>query len=302
MISVISPSYNQRQFLPFCLQSIADQRSDASIEHIVLDGGSTDGSIELLENASPPLDGWSSGPDGGQSHAINTGMARAKGSILCWINSDDGLALGACERMQSALGAVTSPAWAIGGCRVIGEDGSPSGHWRPVSGVHDQLSGIVQWGCNYLMQPAVFWNREMWEVAGPLVADLHYCMDFDLWLRFFKMAPPILVSGDIGIHRQQKDSKTSLVGAEIFSEYRSAIHQRLDYDKCLKTAALRDVARQAAKAGNAAMFHNNSGLSRRCLAEAMKCSPTALLEPHFLKAVARQLSAALSSSDSPRKV
>ncbi|WP_052573932.1 glycosyltransferase family 2 protein [Haloferula sp. BvORR071] len=300
MISIVTPSYNQEAFLPFALQSIASQRESAVIEHLVFDGGSTDGSANIIATASVPPDYWTSGRDGGQSNAINSGMTRAKGDILCWINSDDGLAPGAAARMQAALGDCKGPAWAVGGCQIIGEEGEEFGHWRPEHGKHDELAGILHWSRNYLMQPAVFWNRAMWEQAGPLVADLHLCMDFDLWMRFFNIAKPVLVEGDIGIHRRQGESKTSLVGAEIFAEYRRAIHLRLGHDKRLKKIALRDVAGQAAKAGNAAMFLRNRKLSRQCLSEAVKSTSSAVFEPHFLKAVVKQIGIFPGPSGLPR--
>lgn len=298
--SIVSPSYNQDRFLSYCLRSVAEQRSEARLEHLVYDGGSADDSVGILEEAEPPPEFWQSAPDGGQSNAINSGMARAKGEILCWINSDDGLAPGACARMQAALGGQKGPAWAVGGCRIIGEDGEERGHWRPEQGRHDELAGILHWSRNYLMQPAVFWNRAMWEQAGPLVEDLHLCMDFDLWMRFFSIAKPSLVAGDIGIHRQQGESKTSLVGSEIFAEYQRAIHLRLGHDKRLKKIALRDVAGQASKAGNAAMFVKSRKLSRQCLVEAVKSSRFAVFEPHFLKALAKQIGASFRPSGSPR--
>lgn len=293
MVSIITPSYNQSLYLPYCLRSIEIQRLTADIEHLVIDGGSKDGSVDILENCKTQPDYWQSSPDGGQSAAINHGISSSKGNILCWINSDDGLVTGACAHMESLLGSAKEPLWAIGACRIIGEDNFQTDTWRPIPGIHDELTAVLNWRENYLMQPAVFWNRAMWKVAGPLIEDMHYAMDFDLWLRFFTFARPILITEEIGIHRQQGQSKTSQVGSEIYAEYRRSLEKRLNCKKTLLSLGLRDLAANAALAANRAIFFENLPLSRRCLREALRASNTALLQPHFIKAIVKNFLALL---------
>ena len=212
-ISDDTPSFNQGRFLPYCLNSMQSNESTCNIEHLVFDGGSSDGSLNILTQRANELDYWRSERDRGQSHAINCGMSMAKSNVLCWINSDDALAPGAAARMASLLGNCSSPAWAIGQCLVIDEANNEIGRWRPRS--HDNLEYVLRWSKNFIIQPAVFWNRAMWDLAGPLEEELHLAMDFDLWLRFFKIASPFLVNQPIGVHRTHGESKTSHAGVRI---------------------------------------------------------------------------------------
>ena len=87
-ISIVTPSYNQADYLNECLTSVKGQNQTA-IEHLVFDGGSSDGSVEIIRTFEDTLAHWESGPDGGQTAAINKGLTRASGDILCWLNSDD---------------------------------------------------------------------------------------------------------------------------------------------------------------------------------------------------------------------
>src|ERR1700730_7109776 len=180
-----------------------------------------DGSLDILIQRSKDIEYWRSEKDGGQSHAINTGMTLARSDVLCWINSDDALAPGAAARMVSLLGRCSMPAWGIGQCLVIDESNKETSRWTPAS--HNNLEFVLRWSRNFIMQPAVFWNRAMWNVAGPLEEQLHFAMDFDLWLRFFKIAAPILIDQPIGVHRSHGKSKTSHAGARILDEYRRSL-------------------------------------------------------------------------------
>src|SRR6266536_1476210 len=95
LISIITPSFNQSAYLEFCLTSVQRERALAPLEYIVFDGGSDDSSVAILQRHARSIDYWQSRPDGGQSNAINSGIALSKGSILSWINADDALASGA---------------------------------------------------------------------------------------------------------------------------------------------------------------------------------------------------------------
>jgi GT2 family glycosyltransferase len=286
MISVISPSFNQSRFLEFCIHSVSSQRIPGELEHLVLDGGSTDGSLNLLQEHAHHLDYFHSQADDGQSDAINTGMSMARGELLCWINSDDGLAPQAVSAMASAMADPTKPAWAIGQCLVIDERGDHLRTWNPTR--HDNLDFVLNWRDNYVMQPAVFWTRSMWEAAGPLRTDYHYAMDFDLWIRFFKICKPILVNQPIGIHRVHGQSKTSLVGVRIFDEYLRILDDRLSDDPTRRKKGLRDVAHSLCWRANAEIFHGNIPLSRTLAAKAFSAAPSAAIaDISFWKALVK---------------
>jgi len=284
-VSIVTPSFNQSEFLEFCLRSISAERAQGHVEHLVLDGGSTDASLSILDRFSDVIDYRRSGPDRGQSSAINAGMARATGDILCWINSDDGLAPGAVQAMRDAIGDARGPAWGIGCCDHIDEDGRRFKTWRPSR--HDELDYVLDWRRNYILQPAVFWNRQMWELAGPLEESLHYAMDFDLWLRFFQIRKPVLSDKPIGMHRSHGRSKTSLVGCRIYDEYLWALDKRLVTDPRRRKLGRSHVRHALCHWANSEVFHRNNERAREAMRKALSLSVLAAADSSFMKAAAK---------------
>lgn len=284
-VSVITPSFNQGAFIEFCLKAISSERALGHMEHLVLDGGSTDSSLATINNFSAVLDYWCSKPDNGQSSAINTGMALAKGEILCWVNSDDALAPGAAALMREAVGESNTPTWGIGGCVIIDDKGATVSTWQP-SG-HDDLDFVLDWRKNHIMQPAVFWNRRMWDAAGPLEESLDYAMDFDLWLRFYQIKKPVLVQKMLAMHRRHGNSKTSLVGNRIYEEYLWALEKRLGMDPRRKRLGRRNVCRALCERANVEMFYENHQQSAEAMRKALSVSLLAALDASFLKAGAK---------------
>jgi glycosyltransferase involved in cell wall biosynthesis len=283
-LSVITPSFNQVRFLPYCLDSIHSNRRTCQIEHLVLDGGSTDGSVDILVQRAGEIDYWRSESDRGQSHAINTGMTLAKSNVLCWINSDDALAPEAGAQMVSLLGGGSKPAWGIGQCLVVDESNHEIGKWTPVS--HNNLEFVLRWSRNFIMQPAVFWNRAIWNIAGPLEEQLHFAMDFDLWLRFFKVSPPILLDQPIGVHRTHEESKTSRAGVQILGEYRQALAARLSENPRARRLGEADVAHVLSIHARMALFNDDPAGARRLLGQALSLAPLEMLcDASFLKGI-----------------
>lgn len=177
-LSIVTPSYNQRDFLEETLRSVISQR-DQIHEYIVLDGGSTDGSVDLIRSYEPWISHWESRPDKGQSDAIHRGFKECTGDYLFWLNSDDLLLPGALQRVRDAL------------------DRNPQ--WDVLTGYHvsiDQASRIRQayripgesrlWaaaGVLHVCQQTCFFRRSLYEKLGGLDLSLHCVMDTDLWLR-----------------------------------------------------------------------------------------------------------------------
>lgn len=127
-ISVITPSFNQAPYLVQCIRSIHEQDS-GNIEHLLFDGGSTDDSIALIKRYESTLTHWETGPDGGQAAAINKGLARAGGDILCWVNSDDGLLPGALDVVVNELARMCRRGWSADRSRSIQRGNGPSAAW-----------------------------------------------------------------------------------------------------------------------------------------------------------------------------
>ncbi len=180
-ISIVTPSYNQGQFIEETIRSVLLQ-AYPNLEYIVVDGGSTDETIEILERYDSWIDYWVSEPDDGQSDAINKGFDMVTGDLYAWLNSDDYYAPGALATMARAFSSFEREVAAIvGEGHKVNTDGeivyTPQGSDLTREAFLNWMSG------GNFMQPACFFRREAWENAGPLRTDLEYPMDVDLWLK-----------------------------------------------------------------------------------------------------------------------
>ncbi len=211
------PSFNQVQFLEEAVRSVLDQKG-VSLELLVMDPGSTDGSRELLQELQAEY-GDSLRlffePDKGQSDAVNRGLAVTKGELLGWLNSDDRLRPGTLALVAGLL-ADDRPAWLYGRCGMIAAQGEDVTslivrykNWRGASFSRAKL--LTE---NFIPQMAVFWNRQMWERGGGLEISKHLDMDYDLWLRFAGIAAPIVVRRELADFRIHGEAKGSLKSGE----------------------------------------------------------------------------------------
>lgn len=176
-LSIITPSFNQAPFLEATLRSVLDQ-GYPDLEYIVIDGGSTDGSVEIIRRYADRLAYWVSEKDNGQSEAINKGLARATGEILAWINSDDTYLPGAFEAQAGYLCAYPEVDVVYGDCVYTTADGQllQNAYGRPFS-----LTELLRFTIPY--QPTLFMRRTAIERAGLLDPAYHYAMDSEYWLR-----------------------------------------------------------------------------------------------------------------------
>lgn len=176
-ISIITPSYNQVDFLEYTIRSVLGQ-GYPDLEYIIVDGGSTDGSVEIIRNYSDQLTWWVSEPDKGQADAINKGFRGATGDIVAWLNSDDMYAPGALRDASAVFRSNHEIGMVYGNAISYDRDGFP---------LNDL--GIENWSLedlvvfNILCQPAVFLRREVLENAGYLDDSYHMMLDHHLWLR-----------------------------------------------------------------------------------------------------------------------
>lgn len=201
-ISIVTPSYNQAEFLEDAIRSVLLQ-SYPNLEYIIIDGGSTDGSVEIIKKYEPWLTYWVSEPDRGQSHAINKGFEKATGDIFGWINSDDYYAPGAFTHIAKMF-LENNTNWMSGVCHIIHSTG------ETVSS-NSEPQEFENWllGCP-LAQPSVFWRRELWQTVGGVDTNLHYSFDYDLWMKFSGVQPkPTWTDRHIATFRIHPGSKTS---------------------------------------------------------------------------------------------
>ncbi|HEY1188989.1 MAG TPA: glycosyltransferase family 2 protein, partial [Gemmata sp.] len=203
------PSLNQAQFLRLALESALAQVGEFDLEVLVIDGGSTDETVELLRSYSDRVR-WVSEPDGGQSDALNKGFRLATGDVLGWLNSDDLYQPGALAAVASAFRAFPSVEWVHGQTEVIDTAGRVRRRW---------VTAYKRWYCrrysyrrlltdNFVQPNSVFWRRGLTERVGGVDPDHHVSMDYDLWLRFARSSPPLYLDVPVACFRWYPTSKS----------------------------------------------------------------------------------------------
>lgn len=201
LVSIVTPSYNQSFFLEETILSVLGQEN-VSIEYIIIDGGSTDGSVEIIEKYAEGLAWWVSERDSGQAEAINKGLAGSTGEFVAWLNSDDLYLPGAVAQAAAVLEANPEVGFVFGDAITIDTQGK-----------HLNKLAFGDWGLSELMafriicQPAVFMRRSVLEQVGYLDTTYHYMLDHQLWLRLARVAPIRHVSSTWAAARHHPEAK-----------------------------------------------------------------------------------------------
>lgn len=183
LISIVTPSYNQGKFVEATIRSVLLQ-GYPSLEYIIIDGGSTDGSIDTIRRYEPWLTYWVSEPDRGQAHAINKGFQKASGELLGWLNSDDQLQPRALHCVAECSGNFPHAGAFVGHGQIVDTKGKVLYYKNPGELTFE---GFCQWiKDGDFMQPSCFFRRSAWEASGPMDESIEYALDVDLWLRMVK--------------------------------------------------------------------------------------------------------------------
>ncbi len=239
-ISLVTPSYNQAAFLETTIRSVVEQGYD-NLQWGVVDGGSTDGSLEILARYRRCFDFVIVERDGGQSQAINKGLRRVEGDIVAWLNSDDTLLPGALRRVSESMGEHD---WLIGAARNIDANGNTRAD-DPVQramGEFTLAGALLRRGRFNVPQPATFFSRRLLRRVGLLDESLHHCMDFDLWCRFLAAGvKPVIVNEELATYRFHETSK-SVAQRERFIEALLRIEAR--YEPMLRWSDRLDLRRR----------------------------------------------------------
>jgi glycosyltransferase involved in cell wall biosynthesis len=208
-ISIITPSFNQGNYIERTITSVLNQKGDFDLEYLIMDGASTDCTLDILKRYTGKVQ-WISEKDRGQAHAVNKGFERATGDIIGWINSDDLYEEGALQRICQLFRNNPHSQWVIGRCRIIDADGREMRN--VITGYKNKWLDRYDYGRliaeNFISQPAVFFRGSFLREMGLLDESLHFTMDYDLWLRMGKKADPVVIPEYLASFRYHTLSKT----------------------------------------------------------------------------------------------
>lgn len=202
-VSIITPSYNQAEFLPSTIESVLNQ-TYSDIEYFIIDGGSTDGSVEIIKSCQERLAGWISEPDRGQTDAINKGFAMANGDIIAWLNSDDTYLPYTIKSAVDYLQDNPDVGLVYGNANYIDKYGRTIGRFPAAQTSLDQL----RQGYVHIPQQAAFFRKSLWDQVGPLDPDFFFAMDYDLWVRLAAISGIQHIDQTWANFRLHQDAKT----------------------------------------------------------------------------------------------
>jgi len=205
-ISVVIPSYNQGRYIERTILSVLGQ-GYPNLEVLVIDGGSTDETVEVLKRHERSLAYWVSEKDNGQGHAINKGFRRATGSILAWLNSDDQYLPGTLLDVARELGPVDEPSALYGGCVHLWEGSS-----RAQTDIPQRFAPGRLKVNDLILQPATFWTRALWERTGEIDESYHFVMDWDWFIRAEEQGRFIRTERVFAIYLHHEGHKTGAGG------------------------------------------------------------------------------------------
>jgi len=183
LVSVVTPSFNQARFLESTIQSVLSQ-DYPHIEYLIVDGGSDDGSLDIIKRYSDRLGWWVSEPDRGQTDAINKGFEKASGDIFAWLNSDDTYLPHAISEAVAYLQAHPKTGMVYGDANLVNKAGEVIGKFPARQTDYQRLRR----GYVHIPQQAAFFRANLWHEVGPLDPSFYFAMDYDLWVRLARVS------------------------------------------------------------------------------------------------------------------
>ena len=207
-ISIITPSLNQQEYIEKTILSVREQNYH-NYEHIIIDGGSTDGTLDILAKYENEIV-YISEKDSGQANALNKGLRMASGDILAFINSDDYYLPNTFNSVVSAFQNNTA-SWLIGDYKIIDSLGNEIHDFviKYKKILRERANKKLIHGVNYIPQPSTFWKRDLFEASGFFNEAYTYAFDYEYWLRLYIIEAPIIIRNKLSAFRIHKNSKGS---------------------------------------------------------------------------------------------
>jgi glycosyltransferase involved in cell wall biosynthesis len=212
VVSIITPSFNQSAYLEQTMRSVLEQ-DYPDVEYILVDGGSTDGSVDIIRKYAPRLKWWVSEKDKGQADAINKGFARARGEVVAWLNSDDYYLPGAISAAVRAFGRDPDAVMVYGNMLAVDESG------RTINTLNYRQLSLEDLLCFQIVgQPAVFMRRSAFEKTGGLDTSFHFLLDHQLWIKMAEEGEILHVDQTWAAARYHARAKNRIQAAEFGRE------------------------------------------------------------------------------------
>jgi glycosyltransferase involved in cell wall biosynthesis len=215
-ISIVTPSYNQGKFIERTILSILNQ-DYKNFEYIIMDGGSTDETLEILKKYDDKII-WKSEKDNGQSDAINKGIKMATGEIIAYLNSDDTYEPGALKKVAEFFENNSDKKWVYGKCKIINEKDQEIRKW--ITAYKNLLLKNYSYKKllteNFISQPATFWRKELHQELGYFNEKENFCMDYEFWLRISQKYDAGVIDNYLANFRYYSDSKSGAVNKQQF--------------------------------------------------------------------------------------
>lgn len=283
-ISVVMPSYNQSQFIEEAIRSVLMQKYP-DLEFIIIDGGSTDNTLEIINKYAPWITYWVSEPDDGQGQAINKGIQKAIGDILFWLNSDDLVLPGAFEIVAKEFMMNPETQIVVGQAKQIDGTGKIIGDLRSYFIDWEELATNPR---NSIRQISTFFSRDLFEKYGYINEKLYIAMDNELMVRLTRFVKPVVVDSYLTAYRSYPGTKTSyqlMLGYEETDKYRLSL--LVDKKKRLKY-------KQRSSANWLSLFENDLYSRQKrvlCLGRALKIYPAVIFNRRFWASIKEFLAA-----------
>lgn len=229
-ISIITPSFNQGAFLEETIRSVLLQNYP-NLEYIILDGGSTDNSVEIIKKYDEFIDFWVSEPDNGQADAIYRGIEMATGDIIAYLNSDDIYYPDAFFKVAKEFIKNPDSGWLTGRTVFVDEYSNPKSdqpRYLPIN-----MFNMVYLG-NFVMQPSTFWKKKLFLSVGGFDKNLRFSFDYELFLKFLKLEKPLWINQNLAGFRYHSMSKTTNI-MDVCEEESYKIRERYISDNTIIT-------------------------------------------------------------------